>query len=100
MDVSKLDMKDLGDGVAVKVKVQPRASKTAIVGMHGDSLKISLTSPPVDGEANDACIALFAKLLRVPKSKVLILTGQKSRIKVIKITDVAMQKFIDTITDY
>jgi len=55
-------------GVTFPVKVHPRAKKAAITGELGDALKVSLTAPPIEGRANDACIEFFAKLLKVPRS--------------------------------
>jgi uncharacterized protein (TIGR00251 family) len=49
-------------GVSFAVKVHPRARKNAITGEFGDALKLSLTSPPVDGRANQASIEFLAKL--------------------------------------
>jgi len=50
-----------------------------------DALKVSLTAPPVDGKANEACIEFFANLLKVPRSSVSIAAGQTSRNKVIRV---------------
>jgi uncharacterized protein (TIGR00251 family) len=72
-------------GVSFAVKVHPRARKNAITGEFGDALKLSLTSPPVDGWANQACIEFFAKLLMVPRSSVTIASGQTSRQKVVRV---------------
>ena len=69
----------------MKVKVQPRASRNALVGFIGDSLKLALTSPPVEGAANTACIKLFRQFCGVAKNQVEIIAGQKSREKVIRI---------------
>jgi uncharacterized protein (TIGR00251 family) len=69
------------DGVTIDLHVQPRASKNEIVGVQGDELKVRLTSPPVEGEANRLCIEFFAKLLKVPKSTVELVAGEKSRHK-------------------
>jgi hypothetical protein len=74
-----------GDGVTFPVNVHPRAKRSAITGKVGDALKISLTAPPIDGKANDACIEFFAKLLKVPRSSVTIASGQSSRTKVIRV---------------
>jgi uncharacterized protein (TIGR00251 family) len=70
------------------VKVHPRAKKNAITGELGDALKLSLTTPPVEGRANEACIKFFAKLLKVPRSSVTIASGQTSRNKVIRVAGV------------
>ena len=74
------------------VKVHPGARKNAITGELGDALKLSLTSPPVDGRANDACIEFFAKLLKVPRSSVTIASGQTSRGKVIRVAGLSAEE--------
>jgi uncharacterized protein len=79
-------IKDHNGGISFAVKVHPRAKKNAITGMVGDALKLSLTSPPLDGRANEACIEFFAKLFHVPRSSVTIAAGEKSRAKVIRVT--------------
>ena len=72
-------------GVAFSIKVHPRAKKNAITGEVGDALKISLTAPPIDDRANEACVEFFAKLLKVPRSSVTIASGHSSRTKVIRV---------------
>jgi uncharacterized protein (TIGR00251 family) len=72
-------------GVSFAVKVHPRARENAITGEFGDALKLSLTSPPVDGRANQASIEFFAKLLMAPRSSVTIASGQTSRQKVVRV---------------
>ena len=82
-------------GVSFAVKVHPRAKKDAITGELGDALKVSLTTPPVEGRANDACIEFFAKLLKVPRSSVTIASGQTSRNKVIRVAGVSREYVVD-----
>lgn len=77
-----------GSGVTFAVKVHPRARKNAISGEVGDALKVSLTAPPVEGRANEACIEFFAELLKLPRSSVTIASGQASRNKVIRVAGV------------
>ncbi|HZP64377.1 MAG TPA: DUF167 domain-containing protein [Terriglobales bacterium] len=72
-------------GVSFVVKVQPRARKNAITGVVGDALKLALTAPPVDGRANEACTEFFAELFGVPRSAVVIISGQSSRRKVVRV---------------
>jgi uncharacterized protein (TIGR00251 family) len=72
-------------GATLAVKIHPRAKKNAIMGEVGDALKVSLTAPPIDGRANQACIEFFAKLLKVPRSSVTIASGQTSRNKVVRV---------------
>ena len=56
------------------------------MGTHDGAVKISLTTPPTDGRANDALIAFLAERLSVPRSRVALLSGQTSRSKVLRIT--------------
>jgi uncharacterized protein len=72
-------------GVSFAVKVHPRAKKNAITDQAGDALKISLTAPPIDGRANEACIEFFAKLLKVSRSSVTIASGQTGCNKVVRV---------------
>jgi uncharacterized protein (TIGR00251 family) len=72
---------DHPDGLLIDVRVQPKSSQNAVVGIHGEVLKIKLNAPPVEGKANKALIQLMAKLLGCPKSAVEIISGQASRSK-------------------
>src|SRR6058998_1894223 len=72
--------------VTISIRVQPRASRNAVVGWTGDSLNIRLTAPPVEGAANAACLAFLADLLDLPQSQLEILRGARSRTKVIRIS--------------
>ncbi len=78
--------------VTFVVKVHPRAKKNAITGELGDALKVSLTAPPIEGRANDACIEFFANLLKVPRSSVTIASGQKGRRKVIRVSGLSAEE--------
>ena len=69
----------------IHVHVQPRASKNEITGIYGDSLKVRLTSPPVEGAANSLLVEFMAKKLGLPKSRVELISGEKSRHKTLKI---------------
>jgi uncharacterized protein (TIGR00251 family) len=80
-----IPIRDTASGVTFSVKVHPRAKKNAVAGIIGEALKVALTAPPVEGKANEACIRLFAELLRVPRSSVTIAAGETSRNKVIRI---------------
>lgn len=68
-------------GVHLTVRVQPRSSQTAIAGLLDNALKIRLTSPPLNGAANEALVAFLAKQLQRPKSSIKILHGHHNRIK-------------------
>jgi len=83
---------DTTSGATFAVKVQPRARKNAVIGELGDALKVSLTAPPVEGRANDACIEFLANLLDVPRSSVTIASGESSRRKVIRVAGLAAEE--------
>lgn len=63
--------------------MQPGAKKTEAAGEHGDCLKIRLAAPPVDGKANAALLAWLAQRFSVAKRDVQLLSGDKSRRKVV-----------------
>jgi len=69
----------------VTVKVHPRARKSAITGRFGEAWKLDLAAPPVDGKANDECVRYLAELAVVSRSRVRIVTGASSRIKVVEV---------------
>lgn len=75
-------------GAELSVLVQPRASRSRVVGEHGDQLKIQLAAPPVDGEANAALIELVAKRCGVPKRAVTLVSGETSRRKRVRVEGV------------
>jgi uncharacterized protein (TIGR00251 family) len=74
------------NGVTLAVRVHPRAKKNAITGEVGDALKLSVTAPPIDGEANAACIEFLARVLKVARASVTIASGKTGRSKVIRVS--------------
>ncbi len=93
MDFSALDVREGPEGVTFRVRVQPRASRCAITGLTGDAVRVALTSPPVEGAANAACIVFFAELLKVAKSRVVIVAGHKSRDKTVRVAGLGKAGF-------
>jgi uncharacterized protein len=73
-------------GATFSVRVQPRAARTAITGTMGDALKVTLSAPPVDGRANVALVEFLSEVFSVPRSAVQVVTGERSRNKVIRVT--------------
>ncbi len=69
------------EGAVISLYIQPRAGKNEIVGPQGEELKVRLTAPPLEGAANRLCCDFFARLLRVAKSDLRIVAGEKSRHK-------------------
>jgi len=87
-----IPIKESNQGATFAVKVHPRAKKNAITGEIGDALKLSLTTPPIEGRANEACVEFLAKLLKVPRSSVTIASGQSSRNKVIRVMGLSAEE--------
>ena len=85
-------LKESATGVSFTVKVHPRARKDAITGTVGDALKLSLTTPPVDGKANQAVIEFFADLFAIGRSSVTIASGETSRTKVIRVSGIGAEQ--------
>ena len=92
-----IPVQESSGSVTFAVKIHPRARKNAITGELGNALKVSLTSPPVDGRANEECIDFFAKLLKLPRSSVTIASGQTSRTKVIRVVGLSAGELRDRI---
>ena len=81
-----IPIRDDKNGAAFSVRVHPRARKNAITGVLGDALKLSLTAPPAEGRANQACIEFLAEILRLPRSSVTIAAGHRSRNKLVRVS--------------
>jgi uncharacterized protein (TIGR00251 family) len=78
-------VRDTPHGAQFALRVQPRASRNAIAGTIGDAVKLAITAPPVDGKANEAVVKYLADLFGVPKSNVVIVSGETGRNKLIAI---------------
>ena len=71
--------------VRLPVRLTPRASREGITGFEGETLRVRVTAPPVEGRANRALEHLLAKHLVVPRGAVRVVTGQTSRSKVVAV---------------
>lgn len=80
-----IDIQERKDGISFTVHVLPRSSKCALAGIQDGAIKLKLTAPPVDGRANEECIEFLAELLGVKKGQLGIISGQKSRNKIVRI---------------
>jgi len=76
--------------VTFKIRAQPRASKTEMVGEYAGALRLRIAAPPVDGKANDEVIKFFSKIFEVPNRNVEIVSGDSARDKIIRIHNVTM----------
>lgn len=75
----------------ISVYLQPRASKTSIVGMHGAAVHIRVTAPPVDNAANEALVELIAERLGIAKRQVRLVAGANSRRKIVEIDGLTVE---------
>jgi len=73
------------------VKVHPRAKRSVFKGRLGETWKLALAAPPVDGKANDECTRFLAEFAEVPRSRVRIVVGLTSRLKVVEIEGVPQE---------
>ncbi|MEO8376032.1 MAG: DUF167 domain-containing protein [Candidatus Sumerlaeota bacterium] len=71
------------DGIKLSIHVQPRARQSALLGLHGDAIKIALNVPPVGGKANEALRRFLSDLFRISFSSVTITSGLSSRQKTV-----------------
>lgn len=85
-------------GVDLDIQVQPKSSQAKIV-LEDKKIRVWVTSPPVDGEANEAVIKLFSKALKVAKSKIEIIRGHSSREKTIRIEGFTENEIIERLSN-
>ncbi|MDQ3819979.1 MAG: DUF167 domain-containing protein [Acidobacteriota bacterium] len=75
-----------------KVRVVPRASKSQIAGEHDGALRVRVAAPPVDGAANEELVRTLAKVFDVPQRDVLIVSGNSSKLKQVKVTGLTREQ--------
>jgi hypothetical protein len=83
--------------LTLELLVQPRASRTGVVGEHGGRLKVQLAAPPVDGEANAALVEFLARALGVKKGAVELLRGDTGRRKTVRVAGVTVAAVIQAL---
>ncbi len=79
-------------GTRLALRVQPRASSNAIVGLHGQCIRVWLTAPPVDGAANEALVAFLADRLGVSPTAIDLVRGHGAREKVVEVAGLAPEE--------
>ncbi len=80
------------NGITFAVKVLPRASRAAFAGVEGDSVKVRLNAPPVEGRANQALVKFLAEALGVRQADVEIVRGETARHKLVRVRGVGVGK--------
>ncbi|NPU85436.1 MAG: DUF167 domain-containing protein [Syntrophaceae bacterium] len=75
-------------GLMLKVRVLPRSSRTEASGVQDGALKLKIMAPPVEGQANEACLRFLAETLGIRKSQITLVTGQTSKTKTFALSGV------------
>ncbi|QIA62392.1 YggU family protein [Vibrio astriarenae] len=75
-----------GDDLLLRLYIQPKASRDALVGLHGDELKVAITAPPVDGKANAHLTKYLSKQFKVSKGSIHIEKGELGRHKQLRVS--------------
>lgn len=86
-------------GVVVDVKVQPRARRNAVEGVHGSSLKVKVTASPTDGRANEAVVDLLAATLSMKRGRLSLVSGASSRHKRVLVEGAAAADVVDRLSE-
>lgn len=81
-------VREVPGGVELSVFCQPKAARSALIGMHGGALKAKVKAPPVEGRANRALLDLLAEAIGVPRGRVALVSGEQSRNKRIRVDGV------------
>jgi uncharacterized protein (TIGR00251 family) len=94
-------LRETAEGVAIAVRAQPGAKKTALIGVYGEGasaqLKIAVSAPPIEGRANDALVAFLADYFSVPRGRIALLSGQSSRNKVFLVRSISLAQIQATL---
>jgi uncharacterized protein (TIGR00251 family) len=87
-----LHIRQTGKGAVLEIRLAPRSSRCEIAGIQDGSLKMKITAPPVEGKANEECIRFLSDLLRIRKSAISIIAGEKSKNKTVLVTGMTAQE--------
>lgn len=90
MNPADLQFRESAAGLEIRLHVQPRAKRSEISGVHNGALKVKVTAPPVDDAANRAIIEFFSTFLGISRSSLQIISGLKSRDKILRIKGLSL----------
>ncbi|MGE5415516.1 MAG: DUF167 domain-containing protein [Acidobacteriota bacterium] len=85
-------IQESANGIRIEIKVVPRSSRNQVAGFQDGALKVKLTAPPVEGEANQALIAYLADVFKVSKRDVTIVRGETARNKLVEVRGVTLEQ--------
>ncbi len=85
------------EGVSLRLRIQPGASRNEVVGEADGVLRIRLTARPVQGAANQQCLRFLAKQLHIATSKLKLVKGGRSRDKIVRVTGLTGEQVRDAL---
>ena len=88
-DSPRVEVMQKGGDALFAVRVTPKASRTAVMSVYGEALKMAVTSPPDKGKANAAVIAALGRGLGIAKTRFTIEAGRSSRTKLIRVREIS-----------
>jgi uncharacterized protein (TIGR00251 family) len=83
-----------GEHVVLAVHVQPRAGRSAVLGRHGNALRLRVAAPPVDDRANEAARTLLSEQFGIAPADIELVAGQRSRLKRFRLSNVDRDEFV------
>ncbi|MBP7734879.1 MAG: YggU family protein [Spirochaetes bacterium] len=89
----------MNEKVVFDIAVSPKSSRSIITLGPGNSIKVFLNAPPVDGKANSELVSLFSKKLKIPKSNITIVSGQKGKKKRIAIEGLSREAILEKLSN-
>ncbi len=81
-------MSPTSGGVLIDVRVVPRSGRAGVAGTRDGALLVRLHAPPVEGAANAELVETISKALGVPKRAVSIVSGERGRLKRVRVEGV------------
>ena len=94
-ELREWQLREHGSSLDIALFVQPRAGRNATAGLYRGALKIRVTAPPVENAANQAVIDFFASTLKIPKSRMKIVSGRRSKAKILRIEGISRIELLD-----
>ena len=98
-DLSRMEIVERAGGVELTVKVVPGASRSRLIGLWGNALRLAVAAPPQAGQANAALLKLLANTFGVKRAAVSIVSGQTQRLKRIRVWGLTADQARASLTD-
>lgn len=98
-DLSRVEIVERAGGVELTVKVVPGASRSRVIGLWGNALRLAVAAPPQAGQANAALLKLLASTLGVKRAAVEIVSGQTQHLKRIRVSGLTAKQARASLTD-